>query len=106
MNSPEPEEAIGKIYRCRDADVKRISFINAELSDAARCLKTVASQLEALLNDQRSEVQPAIAKIDINGILKLLAERYQLLRRVAEANRQLRHLGASLGRAQPEKPGR
>ncbi len=93
MNSPQHEEAVGKLYRQRDADSKRLSFIKAELSDAAVCLKTAASQIEALLSSQRSEVQPAIANIDMHRILRLLAEHEQLQRRMAEANQQLRRLG-------------
>jgi hypothetical protein len=93
MNSPQHEEAVGKLYRQRDADSKRLSFINAELSDAAACLKTVANQIEALLSNRQSGVQPAIAKVDIHRILKLLAEHAQLQRHIAEANGELRRLG-------------
>lgn len=91
MNS-EHEEAIGKVLRHRDSDMQRLSFVNAELSQSARNLKTAASQLELLLDQKPSEVHSVLSRVNINHVLKLLAEREQLCNRIGEANAHLKRL--------------
>jgi outer membrane PBP1 activator LpoA protein len=93
MASQQQDEVIGKLYRCKDAERKRLALIDAELSTAAELLKTAATQLDKLLSKQPSEVQPALSRVDVNSILKLLAERQLLQRRIAEANEKLKALG-------------
>ncbi|HEX3683003.1 MAG TPA: hypothetical protein VHU83_10715 [Bryobacteraceae bacterium] len=93
MHTPENDELIGRIYRHKTADRKRLAFIEAELSDAAQLFKKAASQLECLLARQRSELEPVLAKLDINRVLQLVGEREQIFQRFADANEQLRRLG-------------
>ena len=94
MTAHERDEKIGRIYRHKTADRQRLSFIDAELSNAACLFKKASSQLQALLDKQPSEIDSALSRIDVGQILRLLAERRQLERRIADANEQLRHLGA------------
>lgn len=93
MSTHNQDELIGRIYRHKTADRQRLSFIDAELSSAACVMKKASSQLEALLANQPSEIDSVLSRIHIDGILKLLAERNQLKRRIAEANERLRSLG-------------
>jgi hypothetical protein len=94
MTAQERDEKIGRIYRHKTADRHRLSFIDAELSNAACALKKASSQLQALLDRQPSAVDSALSRVDIDQILRLLAERRQLERRIADANEQLLQLGA------------
>lgn len=94
MTGPEQDEKIGRIYRHKTADRHRISFIDAELSNAACLFKKASSQLEALLAAEPSEVDSALSRIDVDRILELLAEREQIQKRIADANNELRELGA------------
>lgn len=93
MDTHNRDELIGRIYRHKTEYRKRLAFIDAELSGAAELFKTAASQLECLLAGERSDWEPALSKLDVNRTLKLLAEREQIYRRIAEANQQLKHLG-------------
>jgi hypothetical protein len=93
MDTHPHEELIGRIYRHNTQHRKRLSFIDAELSDAAQLFKKAAAQLECLLARERSDLQPVLSKLDIDRVLKLLAEREQICRRLAEAQDQLRRLG-------------
>jgi hypothetical protein len=95
MNTGHRSELIGRIYRQKTEYRKRLAFIDAELSDAAQLFKKAASQLECLLARERSELEPVLSKVDVNYVLKLVAEREQIYRRIAEANEELRRLGAS-----------
>jgi hypothetical protein len=94
MDTHHHDELIGRIYRHKTADRKRLAFIDAELSDAAQLFKKAAAQTECLLAGERSELEPVLAKLSVDRILKLIAERQQICRRLAEANEQLKRLGA------------
>lgn len=94
MNSHRHEELIGRIYRHKAADKQRLSFIDAELTTTVCLFKKAASQMEALLARQPSEIDSVLSRIHIDEVLKLLGERAQLHRRITEANEQLRNLGA------------
>jgi hypothetical protein len=94
MTVDEQAEKIGRIYRYKTADRQRLSFIDAELSNAASLFKKASSQLEALLARHPSEVDSVLSRVDVDHVLRLLAERRQLQRRIAEANEELRALGA------------
>jgi hypothetical protein len=94
VNTQVNNEAIGKLLRHRDVDVKRLSFVNAELSQAAVALKTASSQLTALLDRHPSEAHSALSRVDINHILKLLGEREHLCRKIAAADGELRRMNA------------
>jgi uncharacterized protein YPO0396 len=93
MNKHQQDELIGRIYRHKTEDRKRLAFIDAELSDAAQLFKKAAAQLECLLARERSELEPVLSKISIDQVLKLIAEREQIYRRLAQANQELRRLG-------------
>jgi hypothetical protein len=93
MNTHQRDELIGRIYRHKTEHRKRLSYIDAELSDASQLFKKASAQLECLLAGERSELEPVLAKVSVDRVLKLLAEREQIYRRLAEANEQLRHLG-------------
>jgi hypothetical protein len=94
MDTQDKDELIGRIYRQKAEARKRLAFIEAELSDAARLFKTAASQLECLLARERCDLEPVLAKLNVDYVVKLVAEREQIFRRLAEANDQLRRLGA------------
>lgn len=96
MDTHRQDELIGRIYRYKTEDRKRLAFIDAELSDAAQLFKTAASQLESLLARERSDLEPVLSKLDINRVLKLVAEREQIYQRLADANQQLRRLGVRM----------
>jgi hypothetical protein len=83
---------VGRLLRHRETDAKRLSFINAELSQAVVALKTACSQLTALLDRHPSDVHSALSRVDVNYILKLLAEREHVCRRIAAADGELRRL--------------
>lgn len=93
MDPADKDELIGRIYRHKTEARKRLAFIEAELSDAAQLFKKAASQLECLLARERSELEPVLSRLNIDQILKLVAEREQIFRRLADANEQLRRLG-------------
>jgi ABC-type transporter Mla subunit MlaD len=93
MDTHNRDELIGRIYRQKTEHRKRLAFIDAELSDAAEAFKTAASQLQCLLAGERSDLESALSKLDVDRVLKLLAEREQIYRRIAEANQQLKQLG-------------
>lgn len=93
MNTREQDEQIGRIYRHKTDHRKRLIFIDAELGDAVNLLRKAASQLEALLAKQPSELNSTLSQLNVDHILRLLAEREQLQRRISEANAQLKRLG-------------
>lgn len=93
MDTHEQDELIGRIYRHKSEHRKRLAFIDAELSDAAQLFKKAASQVECLLARERSELEPVLSKINVDRVLKLVAEREQIYRQLADANEQLKHLG-------------
>ena len=96
MDTPRRDELIGKIYRHKSEDRKRLAFLEAELSDAAQLFKKAASQIESLLARQRSELEPVLSRLDVNYVVKLIAEREQIYQRLAAANDQLRRLGVEM----------
>lgn len=93
MDTHNRDELIGRIYRHKTEHRKRLAFIDAELSGAAGLFKAAASQLDCLLAGERSDVAAALSKLDVNRVIKLLAEREQIYRRIADANQQLKQLG-------------
>ena len=94
MTADERNGKIGRICRHKMADRRRLSFVDAELSNAACLFKKASSQREALLARRPSEVRSALSRIDVAHVLRLLAEPSQLETRIAEANEELRDLGA------------
>jgi hypothetical protein len=93
MTTHRQDELIGRIYRHNSEDRKRLAFIDAELSDAAQLFKKAAAQLECLLARERSELEPVLSKLNIDRVLKLLAEREQICRRLTQSREELRRLG-------------
>jgi hypothetical protein len=93
MDTHNRDELIGRIYRHKAEYRKRLAFIDAELSDAVGLFKTAASQLQSLLAGERSDLEPVLSKLNVDGVLKLVAEREQICRRLAEANQRLKQLG-------------
>ena len=93
MDTREQDELIGRIYRHKTENRKRLAFIDAELSDAAQLFKKAASQVECLLARERSELESVLSKISIDRVLKLVAEREEIYRKLAQANDELRRLG-------------
>jgi len=93
MSSREQDEQIGKIYRHKTDDRKRLAFIEAELGDTVNLLRKAASQLECLLARQPAELNSSLSQLNIDHVLRLIAEREQLQRKIAQANDQLRRLG-------------
>ena len=93
MNTGQQADQIGRIYRQKKDHQKRLCFINAELGSTANVLRKAASQLEALLDSQPSELNSALSQLDVNHVLELLAEREQLQRKISHANETLRRFG-------------
>jgi hypothetical protein len=93
METQNRDELIGRIYRHKTEHRKRLAYIDAELRNAVELFQTAASQLQCLLAGERSDLEPALAKLDVNRVVKLVAEREQLYRRIADANQQLKQLG-------------
>jgi hypothetical protein len=93
MDTHNRDELIGRIYRHKTEHRKRLAFIDAELSNAAELFKAASSQLQCLLAGERSELEPVLSKLDVNRVLRLVAEREQIYRRLAEADQQLRQMG-------------
>jgi hypothetical protein len=91
--SIQDTEAAGRIYRYRKTDRQALDYIDAEISEATNNLRIAATQLENLLTDDRSDVGPALAKIDMPGLLRNLADREVLQRKLADCERALRKLG-------------
>lgn len=96
MNSREQDEQIGRIYRHKTDHRKKMSFIDAELSDEVNLLRKAASQLECLLAKQPSEVTSVLSQLNIEHILRLLANREQLQQKISDANEELKRLGVRL----------
>src|SRR5690349_18229266 len=96
MDTRNQDELIGRLYRHKAADRKRLAFVNAELDDIAGLFKKAAAQLEAMLAHQPFHLDPVLSRINIDHILHLLAERRDLQRRIDEANEQLRKLGVQV----------
>lgn len=92
MAGESRDEIIGRIYRQRAEDRKAIAFIDAELSDAANAFRTAATQIECLISQQASDAGPALARIHMDRILRRVAERERLQRRLADAEEQLKRL--------------
>jgi hypothetical protein len=85
-------EKAGRIYRYQKSDRQALDYIDAELSEAANNLRIAACQLENLLANTRSDVGPALARIDMPAILRNLAARNVLLQKLAAEDRVLRKL--------------
>lgn len=90
------DEMIGRIYRAKTANRQRLAFVNSELSGIAVLFKKASSQLECVLANERSELNPVLSQVDINHTLQLLAEREQLTREIHSANEELKRLGVPL----------
>ncbi len=90
--SAQETEAAGRVYRHRKTDQHALDYIDAEISEAANNFRIAACQLENLLADDRSDVGPVLAKIDIPRLLKNLADREVLQRKLADCERALRKL--------------
>jgi hypothetical protein len=93
MNTHEQDEQIGRIYRHKTDHRKRLAFIDAELGNTVGLFRKAGSQLEALLAKQRCELNSTLSQLNIDQILRLLAEREQLQRKISDANDELRRLG-------------
>ena len=93
MNSREHDEQIGRIYRHKSEHKKRLAFVDSELGSAVNLFRKAASQLECVLANERSELTPTLSQINIDQVLRLVAEREQLRRRINDANDELRRLG-------------
>ncbi|HEX4809675.1 MAG TPA: hypothetical protein VH325_12135 [Bryobacteraceae bacterium] len=87
-------EAIGRIYRHQKSDRQALAYIDAELSEAANNFRTAACQLENLLANARSNVGPALANIDMAAVLRALANREVLQRKLANSQAALRKFNA------------
>lgn len=96
MDSREQDEQIGRIYRHKTDHRKRLAFIDSELASFVNLFRKAGSQLEALLSKQPAELNSVLSQIDIDRILRLIAEREQLQRKISDANDQLRKLGVPL----------
>lgn len=96
MDNHNLNERIGRIYRHKAENRKRLASIDAELSDAAQLFKKASSQLECLLANERAEVEPVLSRVNVDRVLKLIAEREQIFNRLAQANVELRGLGVHL----------
>ncbi len=90
------DEQIGRIYRHKTDHRKRLAFIDSELASTVNLFRKAASQLECLLAKQRSEVTSTLSQLNIDQVLRLLAERDQLQRRISDANEELRRLGVQV----------
>jgi len=93
MDNREQDEQIGRIYRHKTDHRKRLAFIDSELANFVNLFRKAASQLEALLAKEHSELNSVLSQIDVDHILRLIAEREQLHRKISDANDQLRKLG-------------
>lgn len=93
MTSREHDEQIGRIYRHKTDHRKRLAFIDSELGNAVNLLRKASSQLEAVLANERSELNSTLSQLNIDQLLRLLAEREELKRRISEANSELRRRG-------------
>lgn len=98
MNTGSEDEMIGRIYRAKTANRKRLAFVNSELNGNAVLLKKASSQLECLLANERSELTVVLSQLNIDRILQLLAEREKLNRDIHSANEELKRLGVPLQR--------
>lgn len=92
--NPSHDEIIGRICRQESADRKALAFVDAQLSDTANLFRKAATQIDCLLANEPSELGPALAKINMDHILKVLAQRQQLQRRLADAHALLKLHGA------------
>ena len=61
MSTASKDERIGRIYRTKRFNRQRLAFINSELGGIAVLLKKASSQLECLLANERSELQPVLS---------------------------------------------
>ncbi len=96
MNTSEQDQQIGRIYRHKTDHRKRLAFVEAELGGIVNLLRKAASQLDALLAKQPSELNSTLSQLNIDHLLRLVAEREQLHRKIADANNDLRRLGVQL----------
>ena len=94
MEAHDRDEMIGRIYRQQADFRKAVSFIDAELSEAAAAFKKVATQIECLISHQPSDVGSALSRINADRIIKIIGERERLQRRLADTREQLKRLGA------------
>jgi hypothetical protein len=96
VSDASKDEMIGRIYRDKTGNRKRLAFVNSELAGIAVLFKKASSQLECLLANERSELNSVLSQLDVARTLELLAEREQLNRRIHLANDELKRLGVPL----------
>lgn len=96
MSTANNDERIGRIYRDKTGNRKRLAVVNSELGNIANLLKKASSQLECLLANEKSELNSVLSQLDIEYTLKLLAQREQLNRQIHAANEELKRLGVPL----------
>lgn len=96
MNEAHKDEMIGRIYRDKTVNRKRLALVNSELAGTVTLLKKASAQLDCLLANERSELHSVLSQLDVNRTLALLAEREQLNRKIHDANDELRKLGVPL----------
>lgn len=71
----------GKCGPLFDKDDKQrfaLALIDAELRGAAENFRMAASQLENFVSDQPSKIELALSKIDMERVLKRVAERLEI----------------------------
>jgi len=86
-------EAVGRIYRYEKSEREQLDYIDAEISEAANNFRMAACQLENLLANNRSDVGPALARINMPRLLQNLADREVLERKLSDQEQTLRKLG-------------
>ncbi len=95
MSTPNQDEMIGRIYRRKTANRKRLAMVNSELGSIAGLFKKAGSQLECLLAHERAELS-VLSQLNVDRTLQLLAEREELSRDIHSANEELKRLGVPL----------
>lgn len=86
------EEAIGKVLRdLRDRELRR-DELDAELSRSVVHLRTAATQIEMLIDGQRSNTGSPLAHLDLNRLVCLLADREEVQTRISNMRDELHRL--------------
>jgi hypothetical protein len=82
----------GKILRNQAAYRENLAYIDAELSNNAAVFRRAACQLENLLKGEPAMVSEALSTIDMNRLLRLLADRHVTTRKLADCAKELERL--------------
>jgi hypothetical protein len=96
MSDANKDEMIGRTYREKTTNRKRLAVVNAELAGISILFKKAGSQLECVLANERSELHSVLSQLNIDHALALLAEREELNRKMRSADDELRKLGVAL----------